>query len=224
MATDPADEATQSGRGGKTPSFITKLGLSLPVTEQDVKQAYFAKARTAHPDHGGAASEFVEVQRAFDEAIQFAKRNGKRLPWIGAQLPIYLAQERALDLIGEWGGRATVRTLDWLEDTVGEDFSAMGDRLTEIDLSGTSIGDEQLLAFATEVESLPFLETLNLSNTNVGDPGLLALPRLPALRRLDLRQTAVSQRVRKQFAASPDIERVEGASSLPGWLASWFGG
>ena len=59
--------------------------------------------------------------------------------------------------------RATFfQSLDWLEDTVGEDFVAMGDRLVEIDLSGCDVGDTQIAELAAEAETLPFVETLGL--------------------------------------------------------------
>ena len=224
-ASDPVSPFI-SGSGQRvkreTPDSVRKLGLTLPVTENDVKQAYYAKARDAHPDHGGAAGEFMEVQRAFDEALEFAKRNGKRLPWIGAQMPIYISQECALDLVTQWRGKAVVQTLDWLEDTVGEDFTAMGHRLTEIDLSGVQVGDAEMRALAEEVETLPFLEVLNLADTKVGDEGIRALPRMSALRVIDLRGTRVSHAVRKELAQRPGVERVEGLSRLGGWLG-WLG-
>ena len=63
---------------------IDKLGLTLPITEEDVKQAYRRRAQKAHPDHGGSAEEFIEIQTAFEEALGFAKKSGKRLPWLGS--------------------------------------------------------------------------------------------------------------------------------------------
>ena len=61
-------------RARKRPTFLQRLGLTLPVTERDVKQAFFAKAKATHPDHRGDAQQFMQVQQAFDEAIEFAKR------------------------------------------------------------------------------------------------------------------------------------------------------
>lgn len=227
MANRPNDPVspyvTNTGKRSKRKrnESITKLGLSLPVSEQDVKQAYLAKARKAHPDHGGSTSEFVEVQRAFEEAIEIAKRNGKRLPWIGAQLPIYIAQQATIELLEAWGGRYVVHSLEWLEDTVGEDFSVMGDRLVEIDLAGCPVGDAEISTWSAEAETLPFLEKLNLSNTQVGDKGIRALPRAAALRELDLSGTKISMSVRKQIGPQLDIEQVYGTSHIGEWLRKW---
>lgn len=214
---------THSGKRNKPKrnEAITKLGLSLPVSEQDVKQAYLAKARSAHPDHGGSTSEFVEIQRAFEEAIEIAKRNGKRLPWIGAQLPIYIAQQATIELLESWGGRYVVHSLDWLEDTVGEDFSVIGDRLVEIDLAGCQVGDEEMIAWSAEAETLPFLEKLNLSETQIGDRGIRAMPRAAALRELDLNRTKISMPMRKQIGTQWSIELVKGTSRIGEWLSKW---
>ena len=34
------------------PEFMAILGLLPPYSREDVKRAYLAKVRTAHPDHG----------------------------------------------------------------------------------------------------------------------------------------------------------------------------
>ena len=43
--------------------FLGILGLAPPVTEEDVKQAYLVKARTAHPDQGGSVEKFKRAPR-----------------------------------------------------------------------------------------------------------------------------------------------------------------
>ena len=200
------------------PESVRKLGLSLPVTEGDVKQAYFQRAREAHPDHGGQVSDFLEVQQAFDEAVEYAKRNGKRLPWIGAQMPIYLAQRDAVELVERLGGTLVIDSLDWLEGTVGSDFSQMADRLTTIDLSGRPVSDDDIRELTTDPAHLPFLESLNLADTQVGDAGAMRLTRLHSLKTLDLRGTKISFGLRKQLAKQPGMAHVEGLSRLGEWL------
>lgn len=206
----PDDSSRRSMK--KRPESVERLGLQLPVTEGDVKQAYRMKAQEAHPDHGGEVSDFLEVQRAFDEAVEFAKRNGKRLPWIGAQMPVYVAQRDAIALVEELGGKFVVESLDWLEGTVGSDFAQMADRLTSIDLSGSAAGDADLASLLSDAPHLPFLESLNLSGTRVTDTSAVRLARLPSLKTLDLRGTQVTYGLRKQLAKQPGMVRVEGAS------------
>jgi len=218
----------ESSRGHHTPKkkpeSVERLGLSLPVTEADVKQAYFQRARATHPDHGGAAADFLEVQRAFEEAVEFAKRNGKRLPWIGSQMPIYVAQIEAIELVESLGGAVRTETLDWLEETVGDDFAQLADRLKEVDLAGRPVGDAELGQLLADPAHLPFLEAVNLAGTAVSDASAVRLMRLPSLKRLDLSGTKVSYGLRRQLARTPGVEHVEGASRLGALLRRVTGG
>jgi len=199
-------------RNRRSKPFLKRLGLSLPVTVDDVKQAFYVRARETHPDHNGSASDFKAVQEAFDEAVDYAKRNGERLPWLGAQLPAYVAQREIVDLVQQWGGRVVVRQLEWLEDTVGEDFAQVADRLVEIDLSGLPIGDSELEQIAAEEEGLVYLEAFSLADTEVTDRGMLQIARVTNLRRLDLRGTDVTFGMRRRLAKLPDMQRLQGAS------------
>lgn len=165
----------------------------------------------------------MEVQRAFEEALEFAKRNGKRLPWIGAQMPVYVAQIEAIELVEKLGGKATVETLDWLEATVGDDFAQLADRLKGIDLSGSTVTDADLSRLLVDPHHLPFLEDVNLADTPVTDASAARLMRLPKVERIDLRGTKVSFALRRQLAKTPGVQRVEGASRLGEWLRGFTG-
>lgn len=216
-AGDALDAAIQRSAGvvrrsRRERGFLKKLGLQLPVTVDDVKQAFYARARETHPDHRGQASDFKEVQSAFDEAVAFAERNGKRLPWLGAQLPIYLAQRNIVELVEELGGTVVVEQLEWLEDTVGEDFAQLADRLTKIDLSGLPVRDEHLRQITDEPEGLEFLETFLLADTEITDASAMKLTRAVRLKVLDLRGTDVTYALRRQLSRLPGVERVEGVS------------
>lgn len=47
------------------------LGLEdLPATESDLRQAFLAAARRAHPDTGGSSEAFVRVKRAMEEGLR----------------------------------------------------------------------------------------------------------------------------------------------------------
>ncbi|QDU87718.1 DnaJ domain protein [Pirellulimonas nuda] len=210
-------------RSYQKPGFLKRLGLSLPVTVEDVKQAYYVKAREAHPDHNGDPQQFKEIQRAFDEAVEFAKRNGKRLPWIGAQLPIYVAQRDVVDKVQRWGGRVVVEPLEWLEDTVGQDFASLADRLTEIDLAGADIGDAEVGELIADPDGLRYLEVLGLANTRVTNAGALKIAGATRLKLLDLRGTPVTIGMRKQLQTLRAIESVAGTSRLAEWARRMFG-
>ena len=47
-------------------SLYAVLGLSVRATPQQIKAAHRTKAREAHPDRGGSAEHFAEVQRAYE--------------------------------------------------------------------------------------------------------------------------------------------------------------
>lgn len=205
-------------RGRRKRPFLERLGLSLPVTPEDVKQAYREKAKQSHPDRGGDSNQFHSLQQAFDEALAFAQRNGKRLPWIGVQMPLYIAQREILRLVELWDGTVEVQHLDWLEDTVGQDFTAIADRLVEINLSDRDVGDREMMELADQAEGLQFLEVLRLAKTQVGDTGIMKVTAVSNLRYLDVRGTNVSQSLRKKLAELPQMSRVEGGSSLLDWL------
>ena len=206
----------------KQKGFLRELGLSVPVTAEDVKQAYRERAKVAHPDRqGGDVEQFLKLQDAFDEALQYAERNGKRLPWIGTQMPAYIAQRDAMDLITKWGGTFDIASYDWLAETVGSDFALLANRLIMIDLSGLAIGDAELVELAADPEGVRNVELLFLAGTQVTDDGILEITAMRNLRYVDLRDTKVSTAMRKQIARLERIDRVEGIPS--GWWSKLMG-
>lgn len=62
-------------------SYLTILGLQVPYTEDAVRQAFREAAKTAHPDGGGTQERFVELQRAYEKALQHVHdKPGPRKP------------------------------------------------------------------------------------------------------------------------------------------------
>ena len=61
----------RNGVQSSTPSFIQALGLSLPCTIEDVKQAWRKLAKEYHPDTGGNAARFIELQASYTDALAF---------------------------------------------------------------------------------------------------------------------------------------------------------
>ena len=51
------------------PDFLALLGLAPPYSIDDVKEAYRAKVKTAHPDVGGSTAEFTQIQEAYERAL-----------------------------------------------------------------------------------------------------------------------------------------------------------
>lgn len=61
----PPEPETKRG----VPPCIERLGLSYPCTVADVKRAFRLLAKDAHPDRGGDAKEFIEIQSAYEKAL-----------------------------------------------------------------------------------------------------------------------------------------------------------
>jgi curved DNA-binding protein CbpA len=55
------------------------LGLKLPCRLDDVKTAYRRLAKTAHPDAGGNAKDFIAIEGAYREALAYCQRYGSHL-------------------------------------------------------------------------------------------------------------------------------------------------
>ena len=57
----------------ETPGCLKSLGLTLPCTESDVKEAYRQLAQQLHPDRGGDRQKFLHLQRQLEEALTFLR-------------------------------------------------------------------------------------------------------------------------------------------------------
>ena len=57
---------------------MVTLGLLPPYSAEDIKAAYFEKARAAHPDLGGTAQDFIRLQDAYQKAVEYAGLRASR--------------------------------------------------------------------------------------------------------------------------------------------------
>ena len=55
----------------ESPRCLSVFGLSLPCTDEELKNAYREKVKTLHPDRGGDKRRFLMLQRHFEEARQY---------------------------------------------------------------------------------------------------------------------------------------------------------
>lgn len=62
----------------QTPRSIAALGLRLPCTEADLKQAYRQRVKLLHPDHGGDQQRFLRLQADFEEALDYLAKQAKQ--------------------------------------------------------------------------------------------------------------------------------------------------
>ncbi len=69
--------ATTDGARAATTSIWETLGITARATADDLKRAFRQRALATHPDRGGDAEAFRQVQRAFKEA---QRRIARRRP------------------------------------------------------------------------------------------------------------------------------------------------
>jgi hypothetical protein len=69
--------ATTDGARATTTSIWETLGITARATADDLKRAFRQRALATHPDRGGDAEAFRQVQRAFKEA---QRRIARRRP------------------------------------------------------------------------------------------------------------------------------------------------
>lgn len=192
MTQKPKTSATPSA-AGDMPACLKVLGLLPPVTAEDVKQAYMARARILHPDRGGDPQEFIRLQKAFEEANDYVRFKAGKLEWLAAKIDSYSHQQEVVTETIERGGEIEMEETDWLEKSFGEDFARVADKLVTVRLRGPAADDLFAILLGFRAESLKDLATLDLSGGSLTDEGLLQLKGLTGLTSLDLRGTVVGK-------------------------------
>ncbi len=184
------------------PECLSILGLRPPLTLEDVKQAYMARAKTAHPDRGGDPQEFIRLQKAFDEATDYVKFKASKLEWLASKIDAYAQQQEVATETIERGGSIEMEETDWLRRSFGEDFGHVADKLVAVRLPNGRADDVFAILLGFRSDSLKDLAVLDLAGGPVTDEGLLQLKELKSLRHLDLRGTRVGKL----------------AAEIPGWF------
>jgi hypothetical protein len=152
--------ATPSSPDPEVPGCLAVLGLRPPVTLEDVKQSYLAKAFVLHPDRGGDPEAFVQLQAAFErggEAVMeetdwLRKSFGEDFGHVADKLVKLTLNGPAAD--------------DTFAILVGFRADSLKD-LVELDLAGGAVTDEGLL----QLKGLKNLRRLDLRGTAVGKLG-----------------------------------------------------
>ncbi|MFM8707846.1 MAG: J domain-containing protein [Planctomycetia bacterium] len=175
------------------PKCLSILGLLPPVTAEDVKQAYLAKAKEMHPDRGGDPEQFILLQKAYEEANDYVRLKAGKLEWLAAKVEAYAQQQDVVTETIERGGEVEMEEADWLRRSCGEDFGHVADKLVSVRLHGPAADDVFAILLGFRAESLADLAVLDLAGGSLTDEGLLQLKALKNLRSLDLRGTAVGK-------------------------------
>lgn len=175
------------------PPCLAVLGLRPPVTLEDVKQAYLAKALTMHPDRGGDPAAFMRLQQAFEEANEFVRLKAGKLEWLASRIEAYSQQQEVVTATIERGGDVRMEESDALTQSFGDDFGRVADKLVALRLRGPAADDVFAILLGFRADSLQDLAELDLSGGRLTDEGLQQLKGLKNLRALDLRGTGVGR-------------------------------
>jgi hypothetical protein len=201
------------------PDFLVRLGVMLPCSEQDVKQAYLAKAKVMHPDVGGDHERFLELQTDFERAVQYCKFHSGRSRWLAESIERYVEQQALVAEIAARGGRVTLEHLDWLKREIGEDFAQVLDTIGGVSFAGPRFGDAEIDFLLQRQKLLDTVHWVDLSRSAVTPEGVLRLAAFSRLRKIDLRGTPIGNRALRPLKELPNLEWL----GLEGSRVNWFG-
>jgi hypothetical protein len=176
------------------PDFLVKLGVLLPCTPEDVKQAYLAKVKSVHPDEGGTQADFLELQEAFERATEYAQFLSGRRKWLAVQIERYVEQEAAIEHLRAEQGQVTLEHKHWLSREIGKDFAQVLDVISAVRWNGPQVGDEQIDWMLQRVALFNALRRLDLSGSRLTDQAVTRLDAFSNLEHLDLRDTPITHR------------------------------
>lgn len=205
MSESPSNQADYEVGPDGRPDFLIKLGVLLPCTPDDVKQAYLAKVKTAHPDVGGSQAEFMALHQAFERATEYAEFLSGRRKWLGIQVERYIEQDAAIELIRTAGGHVTLEHKHWLAREIGEDFAQVLDVVSAVHWTGGEVGDSQIDWMIERQNVFGTLRRLDLSQSRLTDEGLLKLSAFAQLEQLNLEGTAVTHHGLKVLESLPAL-------------------
>jgi hypothetical protein len=210
--------------GGETawsegrPEFMAFLGLLPPYVEEDVHKAYKARAIELHPDRGGSKEDFIRLQEAYENALDFVKFTEGRRLWLAKQVEPYLRQQEVIVEVERRGGTATVETVDWMQRSFG-DFASLADRLRGIRLRNDPEGDAFVRSLAEAGKDLRYVVDLDLAGSRITDAGLVLVQNVRNVQRLNLARTQVTSNGLRVLQALGDLQWLNIAGTSVGWWA-----
>jgi hypothetical protein len=187
MSAPPLIHRDADGR----PDFMAVLGVAPPYVEDDVKQAYFAKAKELHPDHGGNAHDFDALHKAFQQAQQYLEFRRDSRGWIAKQMDGYLHSRQLIDQLENLGANVETTMIDWLQRSFG-DFAELTDSIIGIRLENSQHAEQMIDVMVANRDALERLTRLEMPGCRLGDEHALKLALFQQLRHLDLSDTQIS--------------------------------
>jgi hypothetical protein len=212
--TNHAAGDTTDGR----PAFAVALGLLPPYSMEDVKRAYLAKVKEAHPDRGGDRAAFDRIQHAYEQASAYLTFRGDRRQWIAARMEEYVAADGLVRTLRGMGADVETTMHDWVQQSFG-DFAALTESILSIRVPASADVAAVLDAMVPERAVLGGLKRLEMAGCAVTDRLALQLRVFSGLTHLDLSHTLISEQALELVNWLRQLEEfpIEGTSI--GWWA-----
>jgi hypothetical protein len=211
--------SNSNGQPGERPNFALVLGLLPPYSLEDVKRAYLAKVKDAHPDRGGERAEFDRVQQAYEQANEYLSFRGDRRQWIAARMEEYIAVESLIARLRELGAEVKTTTHDWVKRSFGE-FAGLTESIAVVRVERAQSAAELIELLTRERTNLAGLRRLALSDCDITDALALQLRVHTGLTHLDLSGNPVTSRVALALADwLPQLREFHLSGTRAGWLS-----
>jgi hypothetical protein len=210
----PAIHRDADGR----PDFMVVLGVAPPYAEEDVKQAYFAKAKELHPDHGGNAADFDALHKAFEQAQHYLEFRANSRGWIAKQMDGYLESRQLIEQLEKYGATVETQMIDWLERSFG-DFAELTDAIIGIRLEHSSHAEQMIDAMLANQSALERLVKLELPGCAITDQTAYNLTNFQQLHHLDLSGTQITKKALEIVDYLPALQTFDVTDTNVGWWA-----
>ncbi|TWU24532.1 J domain-containing protein [Bythopirellula polymerisocia] len=210
----PAPQVHRDADG--RPDFMVVLGVAPPYVEDDVREAYFQKAKFLHPDRGGDPHEFSALHEAFEQAKQYLEFKRDSRGWIAKQMDGYLQSRELADKLVSFGAQVETNAVDWLQRSFG-DFADLTEAITAVRLENSNQAERMLNEMVKNAEALAKLVRLELPGCQVSDQGVLRCEVFQQLQHMDLSRTPVTKTALAIVDRLPNLESLELLGSKVWW-------
>jgi hypothetical protein len=195
---------------------MVKLGLAPPYAKEDVRQAYFEKAKQVHPDKGGSAADFHELHEAFERAQAYLEFRADRRAWIAAKMNRYIALEQAIERLKSLGASVSTSAPNWLAQSFG-DFAQLAETAFRVRALDLSNGDAIIAAMVDDYAALRDLESIELTGSTVSDDAVLNLAVFQQVSWLNLSRTPITRRALAVIDDLPNLRTLTLDGTRIGW-------
>ena len=214
MSAPPPIHRDADGR----PDFMVVLGVAPPYAAEDVKQAYFAKAKELHPDHGGNAHDFDALHKAFEQAQIYLEFRANSRGWIAKQMDGYLHSRQLIEQLEKLGAKVETNMIDWLQRSFG-DFAELTDAITAIRLENSKHAEQMIDVMIANRSALELLTRVELPGCELSDGSALQLATFQQLHHLDLSGTQITKDALVIVEELPALLNFDTTGTNIGWWA-----